>query len=65
MTCRRGELREEVGRIRAALAAGYTVGYLAQLYGCSWESIREIRDGHVYKDLPFPETPPDAKREGR
>ena len=34
MTCRHGDLREEVGRIREALSAGYTVAHLARLYGC-------------------------------
>ncbi|WP_223644325.1 hypothetical protein [Corallococcus sp. EGB] len=64
MTCRRGDLREEVGRIRAALAAGYSVAHLARLYGCRKSSIELIRDGHVYKDLPMLEPRQGAKTEG-
>ncbi|RKI09729.1 hypothetical protein D7Y15_23425 [Corallococcus sp. AB030] len=65
MTCRSGDLREEVGRIRAALAAGYSVAHLARRYSCHWETIKAIRDGHVYKDLLMPEPQQDAKNEGR
>ncbi|RKI32153.1 hypothetical protein D7Y27_36505 [Corallococcus sp. AB004] len=64
MTCRPGDLREEVGRIRAALAAGYSVAHLAQLYGCRWDAVWAIRDGHAYKDLPMPELRQCAKPEG-
>ena len=39
-------------RIRAALAAGYSVAHLARLYGCSESSIQAIREGRTYKDLP-------------
>ncbi|WP_223643931.1 hypothetical protein [Corallococcus sp. EGB] len=64
MTCRPGDLREEVGRIRAALAAGYSVAHLARLYGCHWETIKAIRDGHVYKGVPVLESRQGAKTEG-
>jgi hypothetical protein len=65
MTCRHGDRRTEVGRIRAALFAEYTVAHLARLYGCRWETIQAIRDGHTYKDGSFPEPHQDAKKEGQ
>lgn len=46
VTCRPGDLREEMDRIRSALAAGFAVAHMVCLYSCRRETIEAIRDAH-------------------
>lgn len=62
MACR-GDLKEEVERIRAALDMGYSASAVARTFGCSLTAVLKVRDGASYGAPPRRPGPKPKPRE--